>query len=188
MPDEAVLISITQRGYIKRVAAKAFRAQSRGGRGVTGHATKEEDEVLMLIPARTLDTILFFSDRGKVYSEKAYQIPDADRTGRGIPIVNVLSLEPARRSPPPWPCRVSTDERLLHHGDPSTGGSSAWRCPNLPRCALPGLIAIDLDEGDELGWARLTSGNDEIILVTEQGQALRFSKKTCAPWDARPAA
>ena len=81
--DEAVLISITQKGYIKRVAAKAFRLQSRGGRGVTGHATKEEDEILFLIPARSLNTILFFSDKGKVYSEKAYQIPDAERTGRG---------------------------------------------------------------------------------------------------------
>ena len=93
MADEAVLVSITQRGYIKRVAAKSFKPQSRGGRGVTGHATKEEDEVLFLFPARTLDTILFFSDRGKVYSEKAYQIPDADRTARGIPIVNVLALD-----------------------------------------------------------------------------------------------
>jgi DNA gyrase subunit A len=92
IPDEAVLISITQMGYIKRVMAKAFRAQGRGGRGVTGHTTKGEDEVVMLIPARTLDTLLFFSDRGKVYSEKAYQIPDADRTGKGISVVNILAL------------------------------------------------------------------------------------------------
>ena len=94
IPDEAILISITEQGYIKRMAAKTFRAQQRGGRGVTGHATKEEDEVLYMFPARTLDTILFFSDRGKIYSEKAYQIPDADRTARGIPIVNVLALSP----------------------------------------------------------------------------------------------
>ena len=94
VPDEAILISITQRGYIKRVAAKTYRAQSRGGRGVAGHATKDEDEVLMLIPARTLDSVLFFTDRGKVYSERAYQIPDADRTGRGIPVVNVLAMGP----------------------------------------------------------------------------------------------
>jgi DNA gyrase subunit A len=93
VPDEAVLVSITQRGYVKRSSVKSFRAQARGGRGVTGHATKEEDEVLFLFPARTLDTILFFSDRGKVYSEKTYQIPDAERTGRGVPIVNILSLE-----------------------------------------------------------------------------------------------
>ncbi len=90
--DEAVLISVTQRGYVKRVAAKTYRRQARGGRGVTGHSMRDEDEVVMLIPSRSLDTILFFSDRGKVYSEKAYQIPDADRTARGIPMVNVLAL------------------------------------------------------------------------------------------------
>ena len=88
--DEAVLISLTERGYIKRVAASAFRSQSRGGRGVMGHTTKDEDEVVMLIPARSLDTMLFFSDKGKVYSEKVYQIPDADRTTKGIPLVNIL--------------------------------------------------------------------------------------------------
>ena len=95
--DEAVLISITQRGYMKRVTAQSFKLQSRGGRGVTGHTTKEEDEVMYLFPARTLDTILFFSDKGKVYSEKAYQIPDADRAARGIPIVNVL-VDECRRN------------------------------------------------------------------------------------------
>jgi len=93
--DEAVLVSLTQRGYIKRVQAKAFRAQGRGGRGVTGHQTKEEDEVLIILPANTLNTVLFFSDKGKVYSVKAYQIPEADRTGRGVPVVNILALGPA---------------------------------------------------------------------------------------------
>ena len=90
--DESILISITQRGYIKRVSAKTYRSQRRGGRGVKGHTTRDEDEVLMMLPARTLNTILFFSDKGKVYSEKAYQIPDASRTARGIPIVNILTL------------------------------------------------------------------------------------------------
>src|SRR5690606_21215264 len=90
--DEATLVSITSLGYVKRVAAKAFRAQGRGGSGVKGHATKNEDEVVLLVPARTLDTILFFSNRGKVYSEKAYRIPEAERTARGTPIVNILSV------------------------------------------------------------------------------------------------
>ena len=85
--DEAVLISLTERGDIKRVAASVFRLQSCGGRGVMGHTTKEEDEVVMLIPARSLDSMLFFSDSGKVYSEKVYQIPDADRSAKGIPLL-----------------------------------------------------------------------------------------------------
>lgn len=173
--DEAVLISVTQRGYIKRVAAKSFRAQARGGRGVTGHATKEEDEVLVLIPARTLDTLLFFSDRGKVYSEKAYQIPDADRTGKGIPVVNVLALDPgeAITAVVPVPnftaavyCIMATRKGRVKRVDLSEFAS----------VRPSGLIAITLDDGDELGWVRLTHGDSQVILVTEQGQALRFAE------------
>jgi DNA gyrase subunit A len=91
--DEAVLITFTQKGYIKRVAASIYRTQGRGGRGVSGQTVRDEDEVILMLPARTLHTVLFFSDKGKVYSEKAYQIPDANRTDKGIPIVNVLSLD-----------------------------------------------------------------------------------------------
>jgi DNA gyrase subunit A len=174
--DEAVLISLTQRGYIKRISADSFRLQSRGGRGVTGHATREEDEVLFLFPARTLDSILFFSDRGKVYSEKAYQIPDAQRTGRGIPIVNVLALD-------------AKETITAAVAVPSFEGAEfctmTTRQGRMKRIALSefasvrpsGLIAISLDEGDELGWVRLTHGNDDIILVTEMGKALRFSER-----------
>lgn len=180
VPDEAVLISITQRGYIKRVMAKAFRAQGRGGRGVTGHATREEDEVLMLVPARTLNTLLFFSDRGKVYSEKAYQIPDADRTGRGIPIVNVLSLDPGE---------TVTAMVAVPDFDAAEYCIMATRDGRVKRVVLSefsavrpsGLIAITLDKGDELGWVRLTHGGDEVILVTEQGQALCFSEDQVRP-------
>jgi DNA gyrase subunit A len=173
VPDEAILISITERGYIKRVMAKAFRAQARGGRGVTGHTTKDEDEVLMMLPARTLHTILFFSDKGKVYSEKAYQIPDADRTGRGIPIVNVLALD--------------ADETITAAVSVPDFGKAGYftmatRKGRIKRVELSefasvrpsGLIAINLDGDDQLGWVRLTSGSDDILLITERGQALRF--------------
>ena len=95
--DESVLITFTDKGYIKRVAASLYRTQNRGGRGVSGQTMREEDEVILLVPARTLHTVLFFSDRGKVYSEKVYQIPDANRTDRGIPVVNVLSLDAGER-------------------------------------------------------------------------------------------
>jgi len=178
--DEAALISITLRGYVKRVAATAFRAQIRGGRGVTGHTTKEEDEVSMVFPARTLDAVLFFSDRGKVYSEKAYQIPDADRTARGIPMVNVLSLEAGE---------TITAAVAVPKFDAEHYCIMATRFGRIKRIALSdfasvrpsGLIAIKLDEGDELDWARLTSGSDDLILVTEQGQALRFSERQLRP-------
>jgi DNA gyrase subunit A len=173
--DEAVLISLTQRGYVKRVAAKSFKLQTRGGKGVTGHTTKGEDEVLYLLPARTLDTVLFFSDKGKVYSEKAYQIPDADRAAKGIPIVNVLSMGTGESIT----AAVAVPEFIA-----TEYCTMATRNGKVKRVELAefssvrpsGLIAITLEEGDELGWARLTDGEDEIILVTEQGQALRYSE------------
>ncbi|MBU1662282.1 MAG: DNA gyrase subunit A [Chloroflexi bacterium] len=184
--DEAVLISITDRGYIKRVFAKTYRAQRRGGRGVKGHTTRDEDEILMLIPARTLDTILFFSDRGKVYSEKTYQIPDAGRTARGIPIVNILSSDPGE---------TITAAVPVPDFDAAAYCTMVTRRGRIKRVALSefasvrpsGLIAIGLAEDDELGWVRLTSGNDEILIVTERGQALRFSESEVRSM-GRPAA
>ncbi len=171
--DEAVLISITERGYIKRVAASAFKSQSIGGRGVTGHATKEEDEVLFMFPARTLQTVLFFSDRGKVYSEKVYQIPDADRTGKGIPIVNVLSLEPNERIT----AAIAVPDFASHDYCTLVTAKGKIKRVDMEEFAAvrpSGLIAMTLEEGDTLGWVRLTTGKDDIILVTEKGKALRF--------------
>ncbi len=180
VPDEAVLISITQRGYIKRLNAQAFRAQPRGGRGVMGHVTKDEDEVVLLVPARTLDTLLFFSDKGKVYSEKAYQIPEADRLGRGIPMVNVIPLEPGETvtAMVPVPDFEAAEYCMM-----------ATRNGRIKRVVLSefasvrpsGLFAINLDNGDELWWARLTRGDDEILLITERGKVLRFPEGEVRP-------
>src|SRR5512143_770392 len=173
--DEAVLISLTERGYVKRVAASAFRSQSRGGRGVLGHTTKEEDTVVALIPARSLDSMLFFSDRGKVYSEKVHQIPDADRTAKGIPLVNVLALGPEEHIT----AAIAVSDFSAHGFCMlATAHGKVKRVVMEEFAAVrpSGLIAINLDEGDRLGWARVTSGSDEVIFVTEQGQALRFSE------------
>ncbi len=186
VPDEAILISLTERGYVKRMAAKAFRSQGIGGRGVTAHATREEDEILIILPARSLDTILFFSDKGKVYSEKAYQIPDVGRTGKGIPIVNVLSLGSnehitAAIAVPDFNaaayCTLAT----------AKGRIKRVRLAEFASVRPSGLIAMTLDDDDRLGWARLTRGSDEIILVTGQGRALRFSEDRVRPM-GRPAA
>jgi len=173
--DEAVLISLTARGYIKRVAASAFRSQTRGGRGVMGHTTKDEDEVVALIPARSLDTMLFFSDRGKVYSEKVYQIPDADRTAKGVPLVNVLSLDANERV-----TAAIAVSNFSAHGycvlATVRGRAKRVVMEEFASVRPSGLIAMSLDEGDQLGWARVTSGKDEVIFVTENGQALRFNE------------
>jgi len=184
--DEAVLISITQRGYVKRVPAKTYRRQGRGGRGVKGHGTKGEDEVDMLLPAGSLDTVLFFSDRGKVYSEKAYQIPDAGRTARGIPMVNILNLEAGE---------VITAAVPVPDFGAASYCTMATRKGKIKRVKLSefsavrpsGLIAMGLAKGDTLGWVRLTTGKNDIILVTESGQALRYSEKLVRSM-GRPAA
>jgi DNA gyrase subunit A len=173
--DEAVLITTTAHGYIKRVNPTAYRVQNRGGRGVTGQGMKEEDEVVQILSARTLDTVLFFSDRGKVYSIRAHEIPEAGRTDRGTPAINILALEASER--------ITAALRVpgFEHASFCTLATSRGR---IKRVALnefasvrpSGLIAMSLDSGDELGWARLTGGKDEILLVTARGQALRFAE------------
>lgn len=183
--DEALLITITERGYVKRVDAKTYRSQRRGGRGVIGHSTREEDEVLMMFPARTFDTILFFSDRGKVYSEKAYQIPDAGRTAKGISIINVLSLAPNE---------TITAAVAVPDFDEAQYCTMMTRRGRIKRVALSefaavrpsGLIAIGLADDDELGWVRTTSGDEEIIIISARGQALRFNENEVRPM-GRPA-
>lgn len=174
--DEPVLITLTSRGYIKRVNVTQYRTQSRGGRGVIGQDMKDEDQVMYMLQARTLHTLLFFSDRGKVYSEKVYQIPDANRADRGIPVVNVISIDPGERITAAVAVPDFDQARFC------TMATTRGKVKRLPLSELAsvrpsGLFAINLDEGDELGWARLTSGKDDILLVTAQGQALRFSEE-----------
>ena len=123
---------------------------------------------------------MFFSDKGKVYSVKAYQIPEADRTGRGVPVVNILALGPAETIT----AAVAVPE--FGRTDFCIMATRRGRIKRLPLSELEsvrpsGLIAINLDENDELGWARLTHGNDDIILVTELGQALRYSEQRVRP-------
>jgi DNA gyrase subunit A len=174
--DEAVLITLTQRGYIKRTSSAAYKSQGIGGKGVMGHTTKEEDEVLFMFPARTLQTVLFFTDRGKVYSEKVYQIPDADRTGKGISIYNVLSLDAGEKI-----TATLAVANFSEHGycimATTSGKIKRVDLSQFAAVRPSGLIAMGLEDGDELGWAHLTSGEDEIIFVTEKGHALRYSEK-----------
>jgi len=183
--DESILISITQRGYIKRVSAKTYRSQRRGGRGVKGHTTRDEDEVLIMLPARTLNTILFFSDKGKVYSEKAYQIPDASRTARGIPIVNILTLghnETITAAVPVPDFDAAEYCTMVTH----KGKIKRVALSEFSSVRPSGLIAMGLANADKLGWVRPTSGGGEVVIITEQGQALRFSEDEVRPM-GRPA-
>lgn len=172
--DEAVLVTLTERGYIKRTNSTTYRSQGRGGRGVMGHTTRAEDEVLFMFPARTLHTVLFFSDKGKVYSEKVYQIPEADRTAKGSSIYNVLNLEPGEKITATLPiadfnshgyCIVATTK----------GRMKRVALNEFSAVRNSGLIAISLRDDDSLGWARLCGEKEEAFVVTELGRALRFS-------------
>jgi DNA gyrase subunit A len=178
--DEPVLVTLTARGYIKRVDAAAYRTQNRGGRGASGQEVREEDEVVLLIAARTLDTLLFFSDHGKVYSCKAHQITEANRADRGVPAINLLALEGNERITAIVNVKDFNQARFC---------TMATLKGRVKRVALSefasvrpsGLIAITLDKGDKLGWARLTSGKDHVLMITTNGQALRFKEEAVRP-------
>jgi len=173
--DEAALVTITRNGYIKRVSPRIYRTQGRGGKGVIGQSVKDEDEIDVLIPCRSLHTLLFFSDRGKVYSERVYQLSESGRTEKGTPIVNLLTLEAGERitaavSVPDFKaaefiCLATVQGRIKRVS-----------LSEFASVRVSGMIALSLDEGDELGWARLTSGQDDLILVTVEGRALRMKE------------
>jgi DNA gyrase subunit A len=173
--DEEVLISITRRGYIKRTSADAYRTQGRGGKGATGMATQEEDVVEHIFAAGSLDSILFFSDRGKIYQEHAYQIPDAGRAGKGVLLASVLALEHGEK--------ITATVAVPEFGQGYL--TMVTRQGRIKRVALTefaavrpsGLIAILLDDGDALGWAKLTRGDQEVILVTAGGKCIRFDER-----------
>jgi DNA gyrase subunit A len=178
--QEEVLISITQRGYVKRVPASTYRAQIRGGKGVTGMTTREEDAVQFLFAANTLDTILYFTDRGKVYSERAYLVPDAGRTAKGIPIINLINLDADERvtATVTVPDFEKADYLTMVTG---RGKIKRTDLSEFESVRPSGLIAINLDDGDELGWVKLTEGDDEIVIVTRGGQAIRFKESDVRP-------
>nr|MBN1229064.1 DNA gyrase subunit A [Anaerolineae bacterium] len=173
VPDEDVLIFMTQQGYIKRVSAEEYRTQGRGGKGMTGMITREEDVLTHMFAAGSLDSILFFSDKGKVYQEKAYQIPGKGRASKGVPLAMVLPL--------------GFDEHItaavaVPDFDEVEYCTMLTRKGRIKRVVVSefasvrpsGLIAISLDEEDELGWVKLTTGEQDIIIVTRKGQSIRF--------------
>jgi DNA gyrase subunit A len=173
IPDEKVLITVTQRGYIKRVPLNAYRTQSRGGRGVTAMTAREEDALMYIFAAGSLDAVLFFSDKGKVYQEKVYQIPDADRQAKGLPLQNLLALSAGERVTAVLPVR---DFAAAEYIVMATQGGRIKRIAldEFSTVRSNGLIAINLEEGDELGWAKLAGAGQHILMVSERGQALRF--------------
>ncbi len=178
--DEPILISLTERGYIKKVLASVFSAQGRGRRGKSGGAMRSEDEVLMMLSGRSLQTILFFSDKGKVYAEKAYNLPDSSRTDKGIPIVNVLNVDQDEQITAAVAVPDFDDAKYCTMAT-AKGRVKRVSLSEFSSVRPSGLIAIGLADDDQLGWVRLTHGDDDIILVTEKGQSLRITEKQIRP-------
>ena len=174
--DEEVLISITQRGYIKRVPSSTYKRQGRGGRGITGMTTREEDDVAFLFAASTHDTVLYFSDKGKVYSEKVWRIPDASRTAKGVSVINLINISPNEKITAAVSISSFKDANYLAMVT-RKGRIKRTHLKNFASVRPSGLIALSLDDDDELGWVKLTKGNDDLILVTKLGQSIRFAER-----------
>ncbi len=186
IPEVDVLVTLTARGYVKRIADGVYRTQHRGGKGITGVTMRGEDAVQHILAANTMDSLLVFTNRGKVYQLKVHELPDAGRTAKGVPIVNLMNIQPDET--------VTTMMRVT---DFSSAGYLFFttRLGRVKRVSLDqfqavrssGLIAIGLEPGDELAWVRMTGGQDDIVLVTEQGQAIRFHEDDARAM-GRPAA
>jgi len=175
--EEQILISLTQRGYIKRVPTAAYRTQKRGGKGATGMATREEDAVEYLYAANSLDHVLFFTDQGKVYAERAYLIPEASRGGKGTLINAFLALQPEEYVTAI--ASVPTFENAEGYFVLCTRKGRIKRVPVKAFAAVRsnGLLAMSLFDGDYLGWVKHSRGDQDLILVTRTGHSIRFGER-----------
>jgi len=177
IPNEPAVITLTETGYIKRLSPSAFRSQSRGGKGSVGLKMKDEDVVLTLLSANTHDMVLLFTNFGRVFKLKVYEIPAVSRQAKGTAVVNLVNLKPEE-----------TVKSLLvidEAADKDKFISLATRNGLIKKTAVSlfdnirqnGIIAITLNEGDELVWGKLTSGDDDILLITHSGKCIRFSEQ-----------
>ncbi|MFA6131899.1 MAG: DNA gyrase subunit A [Patescibacteria group bacterium] len=175
IPDVATVVMITRGGYIKRVSPDAFRTQVRGGKGVMGLTTKEEDEVEQMFSTTTHRDILFFTNRGRVFKTKAYDIPEAARTAKGQALVNFLNLAPGE-SVTSYLSFSEDDAYKFLFFITSKGTVKKTAIEEFENIRQNGLIAIKLNDGDNLEWVKPTSGKDDISLVTAAGQSIRFNE------------
>ena len=174
IPEEDCVLTLTNFGYVKRQTLDTYRTQRRGGRGISGMSRREEDVASELFIANSHDFVLFFSDRGRVYRLKCYEIPEGSRTSRGMNITNLLPLEPEERITSML--RVTKSEEEDHFLTMVTKNAVIKRVAlsAFRNVRKNGLIALDLAEDDELSWVRLTSGRDDLLVATRFGKVIRF--------------
>lgn len=176
IPREDVIISITHSGYIKRLPVTTYRSQKRGGKGVVGMGTKEDDFVEHLFVSNTHHYLLFFTNKGKVYKLKAYEIPDLSRTARGTPIINLIQIEQGETINAVIPVKDFDSEHFLFFAT-RQGVVKKTPLDDYVNIRKVGLIAISLREDDDLIGVKLTDGNQEIIMGTAQGMSIRYSEQ-----------
>ncbi len=178
IPKKETLITVTKTGYIKRVPRGTYRSQRRGGKGVVGMATKEEDEIEHLVSATTHDTILFFTNRGKVYGTRAWELPETSRQAKGSAVVNIIDIEQDETIMSIMPLTSSAKHIILAT---EKGIIKKTRLSEFKNMRTSGLIAIKLKDNDHLVSVHQTSGEDYITLLTREGKAIKFPEKNVRP-------
>ena len=175
IPDVKVLVTLTERGYVKRINADTYKTQRRGGRGIKGMVTREQDVVRHILTSNTMDDLLFFTDRGKVYQLKTHEVPDASRTAKGLPLVNLISLEPGEQVTSVLAVPDFDQGKYLIMAT-VRGKIKRTILKEYSQVRSNGLIAIGLDEGDLLGWVAMTQGHEDVLMTSARGQTSRFTQ------------
>ena len=181
IPDLQVLVSITDRGYIKRLPHDTYKRQHRGGRGIIGMVTRDMDAVQHMITCNTLDNLLFFTNKGKVYQLKAHELPDAARQSKGLPLVNLVSLDPQEQVTGLISVRDFQNDGAYLILATRQGKIKKTPLKDFSSVRSTGIIAINLEEGDELASSRLSHGDGDVVVVTRKGQGIRFSERQARP-------
>jgi len=178
--EEQTVIALTHFGYIKRMPIDTYRSQRRGGKGITGIETREEDFVKQIFTASTHDTILFFTNKGKLYRLRGYEVPEAGRTAKGTAIVNLLSLDPGEKISAVIPIQNFAEGKYLLMAT-KNGMIKKTALAEYNSSRKTGLQGITLKENDELIGVRLTDGQDNVVLVTRNGMCITFDEKDVRP-------
>jgi DNA gyrase subunit A len=176
IPENQMIVTITKSGYVKRLLPDTYKQQTRGGKGVIGQSLKEEDVVEKLISANTHDDILFFTNKGRVFQTKVYELPEGSRTSKGQALVNFLQLGNGETTTAVLTLSKKDDAKFLVMAT-KKGLIKKVAREEFAKVRRSGMIAIGIKEGDELKWVETTAGDDQIMLSTENGQAIRFNEK-----------
>ncbi|MBI4097612.1 MAG: DNA gyrase subunit A [Candidatus Levybacteria bacterium] len=180
IPNEPTVITLTTTGYIKRQSLTSFRTQHRGGKGVKGMTTKEEDGILHIRYTMTHDNILFFTNKGKVYQLKAYEIDESSRTSKGTAVVNLINIE-ADEKVESFIQYTKGDEFKYVFLTTRNGTVKKTAYSEFENIRRSGIVAIKLDRGDELVWSNPTTGGDDVFVFTRNGKCIRFPEKLVRP-------